>query len=195
MCADRHGLCTPSAATCLKRSRQPSRSRLKKRGTGVKQKESEHTVARLKVDSKQGVGCRRYWIAAPLMILLGACDSAVMAPKAFDEDRCVVPAALAQSVYTHAFPSTSLRPALQHAAGPMASVLGEGELTNELREAVAILGQETDGPTLHDTHCRLVVIASAALRRMPDTPETLPDRDGIRLVLALLANALVTEKP
>jgi len=129
------------------------------------------------------------------MLVLGACDSAVTAPKAFNEDRCQVPTALAQSVYTHSFPSTSLRPALQHAAGPMASVLGEGELTNELRESMAILGSTTDGPTLHDTHCRLVVIASAALRRMPDTPETLPDRDGMKLVLALLANALVTERP
>jgi hypothetical protein len=135
------------------------------------------------------------WLAAPLVVVLAACDSAVTAPKAFDEQRCAVPASLASSVYTHAFPSTALRPALQHASGPMASVLGEGELTNELREAIAILGMETDAPTLHDTHCRLVVIASAALRRMPDTAETLPDRDGIHLVLALLANALVTEKP
>ena len=135
-------------------------------------------------------------VIAPLLLLvLAACDSAVTAPKAFNEERCAVPAALAQSVYTHEFPSTALRSALQHAAGPMASVLGEGELTNELREAMAILGKETDGPTLHDTHCRLVVIASAALRRMPDTPETLPDRHGMQLVLALLANALVTEKP
>jgi hypothetical protein len=135
------------------------------------------------------------WIAAPALLLLAACDSAVTAPKAFNEEQCAVPAALAESVYTHSFPSTSLRSALQHASGPMASVLGEGELTHELREALAILGQETDGPTLHDTHCRLVVIASAALRRMPDTAETLPDRDGIQLVLALLANALVTETP
>jgi hypothetical protein len=131
----------------------------------------------------------------PILVLLGACDSAVTAPKAFNEERCAVPVALAQSVYDHTFPSTALRPALQHAAGPMASVLGEGQLTHELREAIAILGKETNGPELHDTHCRLVVIASAALRRMPNTPETLPDRDGIHLVLALLANALVTEKP
>jgi hypothetical protein len=135
------------------------------------------------------------WMVAPLMILLAACDSAVVAPKAFNEASCQVPTALAQSVYTHSFGSAGLRSALLHAAGPMASVLGEGELTHELREAMSILGQQVDGPTLHDTHCRLVVIASAALRRMPDTPETLPDRDGIHLVLALLANALVTEKP
>jgi hypothetical protein len=138
---------------------------------------------------------RRLLVAAPLMLVLGACDSAVTAPKAFNEELCQVPTALAQSVYTHQFASTSLRPALQHAAGPMASVLGEGELTHELRKSIATLGTETDGPTLHDTHCRLVVIASAALRRMPDTAETRPDRDGIHLVLALLANALVTEKP
>jgi hypothetical protein len=98
-------------------------------------------------------------------------------------------------VHPHSYSSTALRAALQHASTKMTAVLGEDELTDELRDALAILGTETDGPTLHDTHCRLVVIASAALRRMPDTPETQPDRDGIHLVLALLAYALITEKP
>jgi hypothetical protein len=139
-------------------------------------------------------GLLRWIIAASLVVMLAACDSAVSAPNAFNEERCAVPASLAASVYTHAFPSTALHPALLHAAGPMASVLGEGELTNELRESIKILGSAS-GPELHDTHCRLVVIASAALRRMADTPETRPDRDGMHLVLALLANALVTEKP
>ena len=134
-------------------------------------------------------------LAAGLVLVLAACDSAVTAPDAFREERCQVPASLVAEVSPHAFQSTALRPALQHAAGPMASVLGEGELTNELREATSILGKETAGPRLHDTHCRLVVIASAALRRMPDSPETLPDRDGIHLVLALLASALAGEKP
>jgi hypothetical protein len=134
-------------------------------------------------------------LAASLVFVLAGCDSAVTAPGAFSEDRCVIPASLATSVTAHSFASTALRPALQHAAGPMASVLGEGELTNELREAMSILGQATDGPQLHDTHCRLVVIASAALRRLPDTKETLPDRDGIHLVLALLASALAGETP
>jgi hypothetical protein len=133
-------------------------------------------------------------LLAPLLLVLAACDSAVTAPAAFNEERCAVPAALAASVYAHSFPATSLRPALLHAAGPMASVLGEGELTDELRASIALLGTAS-GPVLHDTHCRLVVIASAALRRMPDTPETLPDRDMIHLVLALLAHALVTERP
>jgi hypothetical protein len=141
------------------------------------------------------VGRNVRWVAAPLLIVLGACDSAVTAPQAFDEARCAVPADLAASVYAHQFASASLRPALQHAAGPMASVLGEGALTNELRESMSILGNEANAARLHDTHCRLVVIASAALRRLPDTPETRPDRDGMHLVLALLANALVTEKP
>jgi hypothetical protein len=180
----------------------PRRDAAAKPGLETRNRKRRQTVTKSKVNTDALVrtrsdrGARRiHWIALPVMLLLAACDSAVTAPKAFDEQRCGVPASLAQSVYTHSFPSTSLRPALQHAAGPMASVLGEGELTNELRESIAILGNETDGPTLHDTHCRLVVIASAALRRMPDTAETLPDRDGMQLVLALLANALVTEKP
>jgi hypothetical protein len=135
------------------------------------------------------------WLAVPLLLVLTACDSLVTAPRAFEEERCAVPATLAGAVYPHSYPSTALRPALQHASKKMTAVLGEGELTNELRDALAILGTETDGPRLHDTHCRLVVIAFAALRRMPDTPETQPDRDGIHLVLALLANALVTEWP
>jgi hypothetical protein len=146
--------------------------------------------------SLKGLGVRRaLLVVTPLLLPLAACDSQVTAPSAFDELRCAVPAALAQSVYGHSFPSTALRPALQHASVKMTAVLGEGELTSELRESIAILGTETDAPTLHDTHCRLVVIASAALRRMPDTRETQPDRDGIHLVLALLAHALVNETP
>ena len=85
-------------------------------------------MTRLKVDStgrfstpRNFAAARRLFLAAPLMLVLGACDSAVTAPKAFNEERCQVPRVLAESVYTHAFPSTSLRPALQHAAGPMAS--------------------------------------------------------------------------
>ena len=135
------------------------------------------------------------WLAAPLLLVLAACDSLVTAPRAFDEERCEVPATLAAAVHPHSYSSTALRAALQHASTKMTAVLGEDELTDELRDALAILGTETDGPTLHDTHCRLLVIASAALRRMPDTPETQPDRDGIHLVLALLAYALITEKP
>ena len=144
---------------------------------------------------RDGGFARLGWMVAPLLMVLVGCDSAVTAPNAFNEERCSVPADLAASVYAHGFPSTALRPALQHAAGPMVTVLGEGALTNELRESMSILGSETNAPRLHDTHCRLVVIASAALRRIADTPETLPDRDGIRLVLALLANALDTETP
>ena len=145
--------------------------------------------------SRNGLSVCKGLLVPALLLAVAACDSAVTAPTAFDENRCVVPVALAQSVYGHSMPSAALRPALLHASVKMTAVLGEGELTNELRESIAILGTAADAPTLHDTHCRLVVIASAALRRMPDTRETQPDRDGIHVILALLAHALVNEKP
>jgi hypothetical protein len=36
----------------------------------------------------------------------------------------------------------------------------------------------------------MLSIAAGALAALPDTPVTLPDRDGIRLILALTAQSL-----
>jgi hypothetical protein len=131
------------------------------------------------------------WLVVPALMGLAACDSLATEPEAYDETKCLVSASLAASVTTNS-EELNLVPALEHAAGPMSRVLGEGQLTDELRESIGLLASG-EGYDLRDTQCRLLLIATAALDRMPDTPETSPDRAGINLVLALLAHAIVAE--
>lgn len=127
-------------------------------------------------------------IAAPILLLLvlGACTSE---RQPFAPEPCRLPAALGAAVQPQAFSPAALRPALLHAADPMTSVLVAGENSETLGRALADLGQSFSGSNF-DTECRLLLIAWDALSRLPDTPETLPDRDGIRLILALAARAL-----
>ena len=122
-----------------------------------------------------------------LALVLGACDSKI--PEPFAPEPCLLPAALVGAVQPQPFSPVALRPALLHAAGPMTSALGTGASADTLRRVLGDLGQSFAGNNF-DTECRLVVIAWDALSELPDTPETLPDRDGIRLILALAARAL-----
>ncbi len=122
-----------------------------------------------------------------LALVLAACDPKTPAP--FAPEPCLIPSALVEVVQPQSFTPTALRPALLHAAGPMTSALGTGASADTLRRVLGDLGQSFAGNNF-DTECRLVVIAWDALSELPDTPETLPDRDGIRLILALAARAL-----
>jgi hypothetical protein len=131
------------------------------------------------------------WVVVPALVVVAACDTMATEPDAYDETKCRVSAELAASVTTNSN-EVDLVPALEHAAGPMTRVLGEGQLTEELRESIELLASG-DGYALRDTQCRLLLIATTALDRMPDTPETSPDRAGIQLVLGLLAHAVGTE--
>ena len=47
-----------------------------------------------------------------------------------------------------------------------------------------------DDAKAKDTACRLLSVATSALAALPDNPETLPDRDSIRIVLILAAGVL-----
>ena len=123
-----------------------------------------------------------------LVLVLGACD-AKNPREPFAPVPCLLPAALVGAVQPQPFSPTALRPALLHAADPMTSTLGTGASADTLRRALDDLGQSFTGNNF-DTECRLLVIAWDALSELPDTPETLPDRDGIRLILALAARAL-----
>lgn len=122
-----------------------------------------------------------------LVLIVGACESTRREP--FAPEPCLLPAALVAVVQPQPFSPAALHPALLHAADPMTSTLGTGESAATLRSALGDLGQTLTG-TNFDTECRLLLIAWGALSRLPDTPETLPDRDGIRLILALAAGAL-----
>ena len=121
------------------------------------------------------------------LLVLGACDPKTPAP--FEPQPSLLPAALVEAVQPQTFTPLALRPALLHAAGPMTADFGTGASADTLRRALGDLGQSFVGNNF-DTECRVLVIAWDALSELPNTPETLPDRDGIRLILALAARAL-----
>jgi hypothetical protein len=79
-----------------------------------------------------------------------------------------------------------LRDALVHAAGPMSAALGSSREVDQLRQSMEQMIEAGQSRTL-DTACRLILVANAALDALPATPETLPDREGIRLVLMIAA--------
>ncbi len=131
--------------------------------------------------------------AVPILgLMLVACDGSPLAPEAFVPEPCIVPAEIVASISPQPFPPAALHSALLHAAGPMTSALGSGMLTTELAKATTQLGQGLQSRA-GDTECRVLELASTALARLPDDPAVLPDREGIRLVLALAARAIAGE--
>ena len=82
-----------------------------------------------------------------------------------------------------------MRSALLHAANRMSVALGTDADVRSLQDATNgvvanIVASENDGA------CRMLSISADLLEGLPDTPATLPDRDGIRLILALTAHSL-----
>jgi hypothetical protein len=71
----------------------------------------------------------------------------------------------------------------------MSSSLGTSWAVGELARATAQLSVDL---AVHqgDADCRLVRVALDALDDLPNDPATLPDRDGVRLILSLAAHAL-----
>jgi hypothetical protein len=116
----------------------------------------------------------------------GACDSNITDPDALSTEACVPPAGFVIEGPPPSFNLADLEPALLHAAGPMAAALGSTEQVRQLTQAIKGMA-DAEGPAALDTACRLLTMASRALAAMPDTPETLPDREGIYMVLLLSA--------
>lgn len=125
-----------------------------------------------------------------LLLAVAACkgDSPV-APEAFSRKPCRVPENLVSMVTEQAFTPAAMRSALLHAAGPMTAALGTGADVQALQDAVNNVVTDI-GVADNDGACRMLSIAAGALAALPDTPATLPDRDGIRLILALTAHSL-----
>lgn len=124
----------------------------------------------------------------------GACDSNLTQPDPLHAVKCEPPATLLAGVHPQPFALGAIHAAFLHAAGPMASALGSSEQVSQLTQATREMAAQ-DGPTALDTACRLLIVASNALTAMADNPETLPDRDGIRLVLMLAAAAIQAGRP
>jgi hypothetical protein len=124
----------------------------------------------------------------PLLVAMAACDSNVLGPEALSARRCDPPPMLIAGAQPQPFALGALREALLHAAGPMTAALGSSSEVDQLRKAMNGMANQDDRVT--DTACRLIFVASDALTALPPSPETLPDRDGIRLVLMLAAGVV-----
>jgi hypothetical protein len=124
------------------------------------------------------------------LLVLAACHGeSPIAPEAFSRKPCRPPANLVAMVTGQAFAPAAMRSALLHAAGPMSAPLATGTDVQSLQDAINIVVVDIGASNL-DGACRLLSIAAGELAALPDTPATLPDRDGIRLILALTAQSL-----
>jgi len=123
-----------------------------------------------------------------------ACDSNLTQPDPLTAVQCETPAMLLAGVNSQPFALGALHAAFLHAAGPMASALGSSDQVEQLSLAMQEMAKQ-DGSHAVDTVCRLLQIASNAMAALPDSPETLPDREGIRIVLILAAGVLKPGQP
>lgn len=126
-----------------------------------------------------------------LLLAASSCHRDVSRPDMFYSEVCTPPASLIADVQPQPFSFSDLRAALEHVAGPMAAALGSSEKVQFLSQAMTRLATASAGDG-SDTACRLLYVASDALAAIPETPENLPDREGIRTVLLIAAGILKT---
>ena len=124
----------------------------------------------------------------------GACSSNLTQSDPLGAERCDPPAALLASAGSQPFTLEALHDAAVHAAGPMASALGSSDEVRQLVRAMEGIATR-DGSHATDTACRLVIVAGNALDALGNDPATLPDRDGIRLVLILASGVIQAHAP
>ena len=128
---------------------------------------------------------RRARRALILLLALSGCVAEVSTPES-----CAAPASLVSAVNTPPSSTAAMEDALRHAAGPMANALGTEEQVERLRSAMLNAAGRVHEDA--DASCRLLTTAMNLLDSLPNNPATLPDRDGIRMVLALTAKSLAT---
>lgn len=132
-----------------------------------------------------------------LLFLLGltACgEQSLTGPEGFTRAPCRPPAALVAMVTGQPFAPAEMRSALLHAADPMNRALGDTRDARALQHAILLVAAHIEAVD-YDDACRLLGISGTLLAGLPDAPATLPDRDGIRLILALTAQALAEAMP
>lgn len=130
-----------------------------------------------------------------LLVAITACgDHSLAGPSGFTRAPCRPPADLVAMVTGRPFAPTAMRSALLYAAAPMSSALGTTTDVHGLQDAIRIVVTDIDASD-YDGACRLLTIAGGFLSGLPATPSTLPDRDGIRLILALTAQSLADVMP
>jgi hypothetical protein len=87
------------------------------------------------------------------------------------------------------FALTDMRSAVPHAADRVTTALGLGADVGTLQGFATALASDVAASRTEDA-CRHLTSAWNTLKALPDTPATLPDRDGIRLILALTSQAV-----
>jgi hypothetical protein len=127
------------------------------------------------------------WIL--LFALVGCSEASPFAPEAFTRTPCRPPAELMAMITGPAFIPAELQSALLHAAGRMSLALGDDPEVRSLQGAIYGIEQNIS-VSQHDGACRMLSISADLFKELPNAPSTLPDRDGIRLILALTAHAL-----
>jgi hypothetical protein len=129
--------------------------------------------------------------ATLLPAALAACDGgpvAVEEPESESAFLCPLPQELLSGSAGPLDDRSALRGSFAHAATVMTPSLPEGPARDRLREDLGLLGQ-TFGAQL-EADCAHVASAWSSLAAIPRTSESLPDRDGIEMMLALAARAL-----
>lgn len=130
-----------------------------------------------------------------LLLALTACgDRSPVAPDGFTRTPCRPPAELVAMVTGPPFAPAAMRSALLTAADPMNNALGTTQDVRALRDAIHIVVADINVSD-YDDACRLLTISSTLLAGLPAAPATSPDRDGIRLILALTAQSLADVMP
>ena len=147
-------------------------------------------------DNPRGAHASRAGVALALGLALGlgACDRLPTEPQPLGARRCELAESLLEGRQAYPVAPERLREALRHAAGPMAASLGGSPSARRLVHALEALLGRNDSPA-PESECQRLSTASAALRAAPEDPATLPDRDGIGLVLILVANAIEAREP
>jgi len=135
-------------------------------------------------------GSRGAAVALALLALgTGACENNITDPVSFHAVQCAPAPELLVGINRQEFAFSALQSAFLQAAGPIASAIGSFEQVDQIRLSLDQMPLPDD-PKSKDTACRLLSVANSALTALPDNPETLPDRDAIRIVLILAAGVL-----
>jgi hypothetical protein len=128
-------------------------------------------------------------LSALVLVLAGCSDKVILVTGPTTHASCRPPAELTVMVIGAPFALIDMRSAVQHATDKMSTALGLGADVLALQGFTTALASDI-AVSNNDDACRHLTSAYGALKALPDTPATFPDRDGIRLILALTSQAL-----
>jgi hypothetical protein len=120
--------------------------------------------------------------------VIGSCSDSPTAPASSSSNPCT-PAALPAISAADAVAPAVLNDALQDASTRMSAGLGTGAQVQSVQNAIRTVETSIAAPN-NSGVCGKITIAADRVDALPDDPASLPDRDAIRLVLALAAQSI-----